>query len=160
VTEAGFRKASPRDTSLVRALDPRPATEPSLEDPPATRRLQRAGKATGEAGDVGPLFAHPSERALARVFDDFGIAWLYEPHTFLLELEGRKVLEACTPDFYLPELDMYIECTTMRQELTTRKNRKYRKLREQFGIVVEIMYRRDFVRLGLLGAAPNLERAG
>ncbi len=34
----------------------------------------------------------------------------------------------------------------MRQNLTSRKNRKVRKLREQ-GVIVGILYRRDFERL-------------
>ena len=41
---------------------------------------------------------------------------------------------------------MYVECTTMRQRLTTRRNRKIRKLREQ-GVIVGVLYRRDFERL-------------
>jgi hypothetical protein len=45
---------------------------------------------------------------------------------------------------------MYIECTAMQQSRTSRKNKKYRKLRERFGVTVEIMYRRDFVRLALI----------
>jgi hypoxanthine phosphoribosyltransferase len=60
--------------------------------------------------------------------------------------EDGTVLEAFTPDFYLPEQDMYVECTTMRQKLTNRKNRKLRKLREQ-GVLVTVLYRRDFERL-------------
>ena len=94
-----------------------------------------------------PGFAHPVERELAAVFDELGLVWQYEPHTFVLERdhEGR-VLEAFTPDFYLPEQDVYVECTTMRQRLTSRKNRKVRKLRER-GVIVGILYRRDFERL-------------
>lgn len=92
-------------------------------------------------------FAHPVEQELAAVFDELGIAWEYEPHTFVLERDADgNVLEAFTPDFYLPESDVYVECTTMRQKLTTRKNRKIRKLREQ-GVVVGVLYRRDFERL-------------
>ncbi|HWG57255.1 MAG TPA: hypothetical protein VNT58_12130 [Gaiellaceae bacterium] len=92
-------------------------------------------------------FAHPVERELAAVFDDLGIAWEYEPHTFVLEQDpDGRVVEAFTPDFYLPEPDVYVECTTMRQKLTTRKNRKIRKLRES-GVVVGVLYRRDFERL-------------
>ena len=69
------------------------------------------------------------------------------------------MVEACTPDFYLPELDIYIECTSMKQALTNRKNRKYRKLRERHGVTVEIMYRRDFVRLARLPGLEFLELA-
>jgi hypoxanthine phosphoribosyltransferase len=96
---------------------------------------------------VDPDFAHPVERELARIFDEVGIPWEYEPTTFVLERsETGAVLEAFTPDFYLPEQDMYVECTTMRQKLTNRKNRKLRKLREQ-GVLVTVLYRRDFERL-------------
>ena len=94
-----------------------------------------------------PRFAHPVERALAAVFDEVGIAWEYEPHTFVLERDAEgNVTEAFTPDFYLPEQDVYVECTTMRQSLTTRKNRKIRKLRAR-GVIVGILYRSDFERL-------------
>ena len=96
---------------------------------------------------VEPVFAHPVERELARIFDELGIPWEYEPTTFVLERDDDgTVLEAFTPDFFLPEQDMYVECTTMRQKLTNRKNRKLRKLREQ-GVLVTVLYRRDFERL-------------
>ncbi|MDF2748855.1 MAG: hypothetical protein K0T00_30 [Gaiellaceae bacterium] len=92
-------------------------------------------------------FVHPVERELAAVFDELGLAWEYEPHTFVLERDAEgNPTEAFTPDFYLPEQDVYVECTTMRQHLTARKNRKLRKLRER-GVIVGILYRRDFERL-------------
>ena len=57
--------------------------------------------------------------------------WLYEPHTFVLEQDADgRVTEAFTPDFYLPDQDLYLEVTVMKQSLVTRKNRKLRKLRE------------------------------
>ncbi len=94
-----------------------------------------------------PDFAHPVERELARVFDELGIPWVYEPTTFVLERHDDGAVKlAFTPDFYLPDQDIYVECTTMRQRLTTKKNRKLRKLREQ-GVIVTVLYRRDFERL-------------
>ena len=55
---------------------------------------------------------------------------MYEPRTFVLEAdENGRVLEAFTPDFYLPDQDLYLEITVMKQSLVTRKNRKLRKLR-------------------------------
>jgi hypothetical protein len=30
-------------------------------------------------------FAHPVERELAHLFDEHGVRWLYERHTFVLE---------------------------------------------------------------------------
>ncbi len=93
------------------------------------------------------------------MFDRFGISWRYEPHTFPLDTCQGRVVEACTPDFYLPELDMFVECTVMKQSLVTRKTRKYRKLREKFGVMAESMYRRDFIRLGRRHGLEELVRA-
>ncbi len=65
-----------------------------------------------------------------------------------------------TPDFYLPAFDLYIEITTMNQNLVTRKNRKVRRLRTLYpDVKVKIFYQRDYERLlqkyGLLdGARP------
>lgn len=93
-------------------------------------------------------FCHPVERALAQVLDEYGIRWEYEPHLFALETDtDGKIREAVVPDFYLPDLDVYLECTVMRQAGTTRKNGKLRKLRDRHGVVVTILYRRDFERL-------------
>jgi hypothetical protein len=88
------------------------------------------------------------EREFARVLDELGIAWEYEPRTFVLERDDAgRVLEAFTPDFFLPELGIYLECTVMRQRLTNQKRRKAIKLRQREGAIVEILYRRDIARL-------------
>lgn len=95
-----------------------------------------------------PPFAHPVELAFAAILDAHGIRWEYEPRTFVLETDGEgNVVEAVVPDFYLPDIDLYVECTVMRQGATTRKNRKLRKLRARYGVTVTILYRRDFERL-------------
>lgn len=53
-----------------------------------------------------------------------------------------------TPDFYLPDFDMYIEVTTMSQKLVTRKNRKVRRLRELYpDLNIKIFYQRDYAQL-------------
>jgi hypothetical protein len=105
-------------------------------------------------------FAHPVERELALIFDEHGVRWEYEPHTFVLERDDDgQVTEAFTPDFYLPDLGIYVECTVMRQALTARKRRKARKVRERTGAVVAILFRRDFVRLGRRWGLSALESA-
>ncbi len=94
-------------------------------------------------------FAHESEKRIAELFDFYGIAWEYEPETFVLS-QGADGLptSAFTPDFYLPDHDIYLEVTTMRQPLVTRKNRKRRQLREQRpDIEIRILYQRDVARL-------------
>ncbi|MDX6510780.1 MAG: hypothetical protein QOE36_284 [Gaiellaceae bacterium] len=83
------------------------------------------------------------------MLDYYGIPWEYEPRTFVLEEDADgRVLEAFTPDFYLPDQDLYIELTVMKQSLVTRKNRKLRKLKERYpGIRAKVFYRRDVERL-------------
>jgi hypoxanthine phosphoribosyltransferase len=94
-----------------------------------------------------PAFAHDVERELAAVLDELGISWEYEPHTFVLATNpDGSVRDAFTPDFYLPEQDLYVECTTMRQRLTSRKHRRIKALRTQ-GRLVTVLCRRDFERL-------------
>ena len=94
-------------------------------------------------------FAHNSERQFAKLLDFYAIAWEYEPRTFVLEQdEDGRVTEAFTPDFFLPEQDLYLEVTVMKQSLVTRKNRKLRKLRERYPDVnVKLFYKRDIERL-------------
>ena len=63
------------------------------------------------------------------------------------DADGR-VVEAFTPDFFLPEQGLYLELTTMKQSLVTRKNRKLRRLREQYpDVKVKLFYKRDIERL-------------
>ena len=58
------------------------------------------------------------------------------------------MLESFTPDFYLSELDLYVELTTMKQSLVTRKNRKVRLLRELYPhINIQVFYQKDFENL-------------
>ena len=85
----------------------------------------------------------------AKVLDYYGVPWEYEPKTFVLEEdEDGRVVEAFKPDFYLPEQNLYVEVTVMKQSLVTRKNRKLRKLRERYPDVrVKLFYKRDIERL-------------
>ena len=109
-----------------------------------------------------PGFAHASEAELARILDYYEVAWEYEPRSFpiLWNLDG-KVVESFTPDFYLPELDLYVELTTLKQGLVRKKNRKLRRLRELYpGIRIKLLYERDFrallLKYGRLEAAASL----
>jgi hypoxanthine phosphoribosyltransferase len=100
-------------------------------------------------GEVKPRFANDVELECAKLLDYYGVPWEYEPHTFVLEQdEDGRVVEAFSPDFYLPEQNLYVELTVMKQSLVTRKNRKLRKLRERYpGVNVKLFYRRDIERL-------------
>ncbi len=83
------------------------------------------------------------------MLDYYGVPWDYEPRTFVLEEdEEGRVIEAFTPDFYLPEQQLYVEITVMKQSLVTRKNRKLRKLRERYpDVKIKLFYKRDIERL-------------
>ncbi len=94
-------------------------------------------------------FAHPSEEMFANLLDFYRIAWEYEPRSFPIQYgPDGNALEAFTPDFYLPEFDVYIELTTMKQSHVTRKNRKVRLLRELYPhINIQVFYQKDFENL-------------
>ena len=100
-------------------------------------------------GDDRPKFAHSVELECAKVLDYYGVPWEYEPRTFVLETDANgRVVEAFTPDFYLPDQDLYLEVTVMKQSLVTRKNRKLRRLRQLYPEVrVKLFYERDFERI-------------
>ena len=96
-----------------------------------------------------PRFANEAELECAKILDYYRVPWDYEPRTFALErADDGRVTEAFTPDFYLPEQDLYLEITVMRQPLVTRKNRKLRKLRERYpDVQAKLFYKRDIERL-------------
>ena len=96
-----------------------------------------------------PRFANRVEVECAKVLDYYGIPWQYEPTSFVLERDDAgRVVQAFSPDFYLPEQDLYVEVTMMKQSLVTRKNRKLRKLRELYPDVrIKLFYKRDIERL-------------
>lgn len=96
-------------------------------------------------------FAHWSDREVARLLDFYGITFLYEVFHFALELDDNGLIKKLfAPDFYLPDYDIFIELTTLRQSLTTRKNKKVRQLKEIYPDVnVKIFYRKDIERLSV-----------
>jgi hypoxanthine phosphoribosyltransferase len=95
-------------------------------------------------GRQPPRFVNQAELEVAKLLDFYGIRW-----EFVLETDDEgRVIEAAKPDFYLPDQDLYVEITTMKQSLVTRKNRKIRKLRERYpDVKVKLFYRRDIERL-------------
>ena len=90
-------------------------------------------------------FGHPSEEIFARLLDFYRIEWHYEPRSFPLQWDKEgHVIEAFTPDFFLPAFDLYVELTTMKQALVTRKNRKIRLLRTIYPHVnIQVFYQKD-----------------
>ena len=83
------------------------------------------------------------------MLDFYQIEWLYEPTTFDIDWDrGGNVTHRFSPDFYLPEFDVYIEITTLNQKLVTKKNRKVRRLHELYpDVKCKILYQRDYANL-------------
>lgn len=110
-----------------------------------------------------PQFVHPAEEAFAFILDFYGLDWEYEPRTFPLEWdEHGNVTEAFTPDFYLPQQDLYIELTTLRPKLSTHKNRKLRRMKELYPeINIKLFKRREMrdlmVKYGLEKEADRIQ---
>lgn len=97
--------------------------------------------------DQNPRFAHRAEESFARILDFYGIEWEYEPRTFPLKWNERgEVIEAFAPDFYLPQQDLYVELTTLRPQLSTRKNRKLRRLKELYPKINIKLFKRGDMR--------------
>ena len=107
-------------------------------------------------------FSHPTEENFAKILDFYGIQWEYEPRTFPLEWDEQgNVMEAFSPDFYLPQQDLYVELTTLRPQLASYKNRRMRKMKELYPeINVKLFKRREMrdlmVKFGLYDEASQL----
>jgi hypoxanthine-guanine phosphoribosyltransferase len=134
---------------MARPAQQLPATQESL--PPLRWLLQ----------PDADRFAHPAETEFARLLTFYGVRWAYEPTTFAVRWDSEgNAEEFVTPDFYLPDHDLYLELTTMRQRLVTRKNRKFRLLREHYpNVSVRILYLRDFERIRNTYLPPPEERS-
>jgi len=107
-------------------------------------------------------FVHPAEETFAQILDFYGIPWEYEPRTFPLEWgENGNVTEAFSPDFYLPEQDLYVELTTLRPQLSSNKNRKLKRMQELYPDVnIKLFKRREIrnlmIKYGLMEEAAEI----
>ncbi len=114
------------------------------------------------SGGPNPKFIHPAEEVFAHILDFYGIDWQYEPRSFALQWDERgNVTEAFRPDFFLPQQNLYIELTTLRPRLSTRKNRKLRRMKELYpDVQIKLFKRRDMrdlmVKYGLITEAQHI----
>ena len=126
-----------------------------------TKRAKRK-KRRKRAENHDPVFAHPSEREFSRILDFYQIEWQYEPRSFPLKWDAEgNVVSAFSPDFYLPQYDLYIELTTLRQKLISKKRRKIRRLKELYPEVnIKLVNRQAFgdllIKYGLQGDQSDL----
>ena len=95
------------------------------------------------------VFANESEQEFARILDFYKIRWDYEPTTFPIAWdEEGYVRESFTPDFFLPDYGVFIELTTMKQSLVTKKNRKVRLFEQHYpDIPIKLFYGKDYKAL-------------
>jgi len=152
--------AAPQDAETSVAAETSLAAAAATE--PATAGAAMAPTGTDAAGRPWPPFAHGSETEMARILDFYEVRWEYEPRTFpiLWNLDG-DVVESFSPDFYLPDLDLFLEMTTLKQRLVRKKNRKLRRLRELYpDIRIKLFYARDFrammLKYGRLALADSM----
>ena len=109
-------------------------------------------------------FANESEQEFARILEFYKIKWEYEPTTFPIAWdEDGYVRESFTPDFYLPDYGIFIELTTMKQSLVTKKNRKVRLFEKHYpNIPIKLFYGRDYkallVKFGISANTIGAER--
>jgi hypothetical protein len=157
---SGAGRRSRRAATRVRAaarIDAAPPASLAPEVEPAVP-VSSAEPPTG----ARPAFAHASEAEMARILDFYQVRWEYEPHVFpvVWNLDGA-VVESFAPDFWLPDLDLYLEMTTLRQKLVRKKNRKLRRVLELYpDLRVKLFYARDFralmLKFGKLGLVAEL----
>ena len=103
-----------------------------VKDGPAGTDIEN-GILASPAEEEADKFMHSSEEEFASMLDFYRIRWDYEPKTFLLEWDSEgNVIEAFSPDFYLPDQDLYIELTTQKPKQAWRKNRKIRRMKELY----------------------------
>jgi hypothetical protein len=133
-----------------------------ISDSSAASRQLAARSTDPPLDGRAPRFANDSEREFAAILDFYRIRWLYEPRTFPLEWDAAgRPTTSFAPDFYLLEMDLFIELTVLKQSLVTKKNRKLRRLRELYPDVnIKLFYGRDFrslmTKYGLnRGPAPD-----
>ena len=142
----------------------RQAAKPDQALPPVIQRevAEEPSPAVDLSPAPRPAFAHASEAEMARILDFYQVRWVYEPHVFpvVWNLDG-SVVESFAPDFWLPDLDLYLEMTTLRQKLVRKKNRKLRRVLELYpDLRVKLFYARDFralmLKFGKLGLVAEL----
>jgi hypoxanthine phosphoribosyltransferase len=162
-TGSGAGRRSRRAATRIRPtgrIDPTPAAAdlPPTGEPDAEAVAEPAETSFA----LRPAFAHASEAEMARILDFYQVRWEYEPHVFpvVWNLDGT-VVESFAPDFWLPDLDLYLEMTTLRQKLVRKKNRKLRRVLELYpDLRVKLFYARDFralmLKFGKLGLVAEL----
>ena len=79
------------------------------------------------------------EANITRLFNYLGIEWIYQPKTF--ELGSQNY----TPDFYLPEYNIYIEVKNFLWKYSKIRDRKFRKIYPDINLI--LLLKEDYLKL-------------
>ncbi|MGB4588619.1 MAG: cytidylate kinase family protein [Clostridiaceae bacterium] len=107
------------------------------------------------------IYKNPSEEEFAKILDMYELKWEYEPRTFPIKWDAEgNIIQAFSPDFYLPDFDQYIELTIMNQKYTSVKKKKVELLKKLYpGINISIVFKDDFhsliKRFSMFGGADS-----
>lgn len=105
------------------------------------------------------IYKNPSEEEFGKILDLYELKWEYEPRTFPIKWDAEgNIIQAFSPDFYLPDFDTYIELTIMNQKYTSVKKKKVELLKKLYpGININIVFKEDYhsliKRLSTFGGA-------
>ncbi len=81
----------------------------------------------GKREDIGGIFFRSRwEANLARLFNKFEIEWLYENKRFQFPEEDDNVISYC-PDFYLPNLDIWVEVKGWMDDASVKRLERLKK---------------------------------
>jgi hypothetical protein len=139
------------------AYKSRKATVREAPDPKGRNRLGalrsrgsvRAGLYGAGVAPGPSKLATPTEDQVAAVLDRARIVWRYEPTRFVIDRDVRGFeREACAPDFYLPQFDLYLEVSAGSPRRLNRKRAKLRRLAQGHpAIRVELLGPREIAEL-------------
>lgn len=106
---------------------------------PTSPRASR-GKA-GIRRDIDPeiYFYSRWEANMARLYTYLNVKWIYAPATF--DIGGQKY----TPDFYLPEKEVYIEVKNFWWKYSKMRDEKFRK--RYPNIPLEVILKEEYLKL-------------
>lgn len=107
------------------------------------------------------VYKNPSEEEFAKILNLYELKWEYEPRTFPIKWDAEgNIIQAFSPDFYLPDFDTYIELTIMNQKYTSVKKKKVELLKKLYpGININIVFKEDYhnliKRFSMFGGADS-----
>ncbi len=106
---------------------------------PTSPRAARAK--AGIRNDISPptYFFSRWEANYARLLNYRGVKWIHQPKTF--QLKSQKY----TPDFYLPEVDTYIEIKNYLSDYSKNRDRQFREMYPELKLV--LILKEDYLGL-------------